>query len=397
MKILVINAGSSSLKFTLFSMTKEEMLASGQVERLGTDEPNLIYKRPDGYKVEDKSPIKDYQEALKRICDKLLDPQNGVIKSLKEVQAIGHRVVHGGEKINKPARVDANVKAIIKECISLAPLHNPPNLGGIEACESFFPGVPNVAVFDTAFHQTMTPEAYLYAVPYELYTKYGVRRYGFHGTSHHYVALSTAAFFNSELSKLNLITCHLGNGCSMAAIQNGKVIDTTMGMTPLEGLVMGTRCGDIDPAVVLRLAELGIPTPEIDKILNKKSGLLGVSGKVSDMRDLVTACEGGDKQAELALNMFVRRVVKYIGSYHVLLGHTDAIVFTGGIGEYSNAVRGRVVNSLKALGISLDVAANDKFRGKAGIISTEDSKLKVLVMPTNEELMIAQSVKSLLA
>lgn len=397
MKVLVINAGSSSLKFTLYAMENEKMLAKGQVERLGTAEPKLTYKRNDGKSTDEILPVKNYVEALKAICAKLMDPNIGVIKNLTEVQAIGHRVVHGGERATKPAIVNKAVKDIIQECVSLAPLHNPPNMSGIEACEEFFPGVPNVAVFDTAFHQTMPPEAYLYAVPYELYTKYGIRRYGFHGTSHNFVARATAKFLNVPYNSINLITCHLGNGCSMAAIEKGSVIDTTMGMTPLEGLVMGTRCGDIDPAVVLRLSELGHSTPDIDKLLNKNSGLLGVGGiNSSDMRDIISAAEKGDKQAMRALKMFIRRVVKYVGSYYVLLGGADALVFTGGIGEYSNYIRAKVLESLKALNIKLDKTKNDSAIGSAGVISTEDSAWKAIVMPTNEELMIGREVMATL-
>lgn len=397
MKVLVINAGSSSLKFTLYSMENEHMLAKGQVERLGSSEPRLTYKRNDGKTSDEILSIKNYVEALKCICAKLMDPNIGVIKSLDDVQAIGHRVVHGGERATKPALVNKFVKDIIQECVSLAPLHNPPNMSGIEACEEFFPGIPNVAVFDTAFHQTMPPESYLYAVPYELYTKYGIRRYGFHGTSHSFVAHATAKFLNLPYNSINLITCHLGNGCSMAAIAKGSVVDTTMGMTPLEGLVMGTRCGDIDPAVVLRLFELGHSAEDIDKLLNKKSGLLGVGGiNSSDMRDIISAAEKGDKQAMRALKMFIRRIVKYVGAYYVLLGGADAIVFTGGIGEYSSYIREKVIESLKSLNIKLDKDKNNSAIGVPGIISTTDSTCKALVMPTNEELMIAREVMSTL-
>ncbi len=398
MKVLVINAGSSSLKFTLFSMANEEMLAKGLVERLGSDSPNLVYKRADGKKSESNLNIKNYTEAIASVCDKLLDPEIGVISDKSEVKAIGHRVVHGGERATKPILVNQNVKDIIKDCIPLAPLHNPPNLAGIEACEEFFQGVPNIAIFDTAFHQSMPPEAYLYAVPYELYTKYGIRRYGFHGTSHHFVARATAKFLNRPYKSLKLITCHLGNGCSMAAISNGQVLDTSMGMTPLEGLVMGTRCGDIDPAVIIRLAELGKTPQEIDQLLNKQSGLLGVGGINSgDMRDIIEAAqEGGDNQALRALRMFVRRIVKYVGSYYALLGGADALVFTGGIGEYSCIVREKILGKLGGLGLHLDESRNTECYGKAGIIAREDSSWIAMVMPTNEELMIArQTVEEL--
>lgn len=399
MKILVVNAGSSSLKFTLFNMAGGEnsVLASGQVERIGSDSPNLIYKRPDGFKSEEVIHISNHGEALSEIRKKLLDPQVGVLKNLSEVSAIGHRVLHGGEKVTQPVLITPEVKDIIRECFPLGPLHNPANLTGIEACEKDFPGVPNVGVFDTQFHQTMLPEAYLYAIPYDYYKKFGIRKYGFHGTSHHYVTLSTADFLGKKLEETTIITCHLGNGCSMAAVKNGKVIDTTMGLTPLEGLMMGTRSGDLDPAAVLRLIELGHSREEVDKILNKKSGLLGIGGINSgDMRDMINAAAEGNAQAELAIRMFVRRVVKYIGAYYVLLGGAEAIVFTGGIGEYSVPIRERVMEGIGALNIHLDKEKNNACFGKKGIISTEDSAWKAIVMPTNEELMIALSTMRVL-
>ena len=397
MKVLVLNAGSSSMKFTLYAMENEQVLAKGLFERLGTDKPNMIYKRPDGYKFEAVIPVRNHVEALKQICAKLVDPADGVLKSLSEITAVGHRVLHGGEKITAPVKVDENVKAIIRECFPLGPLHNPANLAGIEACEEEMPGVPNVGVFDTQFHQTMPPEAYLYAIPYEYYRKHGIRKYGFHGTSHHYVTLATAKFLGKKPEDVTIITCHLGNGCSIAAVKNGKVIDTSMGLTPLEGLMMGTRSGDLDPAAVIRLIELGNSPAEVDTILNKKSGLLGVGGINSgDMRDMINAAEGGNPQAELALKMFVRRVVKYIGSYYVLLGGAEAIAFTGGIGEYSVPIRKRIMDALGALGIRLDDARNQACFGKAGVISADDSRWKAVVMPTDEELMIARSVVSTL-
>ena len=288
---------------------------------------------------------------------------------------------------------------MIKNCFHLAPLHNPPNLAGIEACEKMFPGVPNVAVFDTAFHQSMSPESYIYAIPYELYTKYGIRKYGFHGTSHHYVATATASYLKVSFEELKLITCHLGNGASMAAIDKGKVIDTSMGMTPLEGLVMGTRCGDIDPAIVLRLLELGHTAEEVDKILNKKSGLFGVAGiNSSDFRDVMQAAGKGNEQAALAISLFVNRIVKYTGAYSALLNGADAIVFTGGIGEHSNEIRERVLEKLSSLGVFVDKKLNVRNIGNEAVtISTIESHMKAIVMPTNEELMIAkESVEVLL-
>ena len=411
MKMLVINAGSSSLKFTVFDFSwlgKQEVLASGQIECIGMATPHLIYTSGEGIKAKtdieiDEKRVKageylTHNDALKCVCSKLLDSEEGVLTSITDVIAIGHRVVHGGETITEPVIVDEKVKKIIKECFELAPLHNPPNLSGIEACEKIFPGVPNVAVFDTAFHQTMLPEAYIYAIPYELYTKYGIRKYGFHGTSHHYVATATASYLKVAFEEVKLITCHLGNGASMAAIDSGKVIDTSMGMTPLQGLVMGTRCGDIDPAIVLRLLELGKTHDEIDIILNKKSGLLGVAGiNSSDCRDVMMAAAKGSEQSELAINLFVNRIVKYAGAYNALLDGADAIVFTGGIGEHSDEIRLRVLEKLSSLGVTIDKKMNAKSLGnEAATISTPESKMKAIVMPTNEELMIAKESIELL-
>ena len=400
MKILVINSGSSSLKFTLFDMEggNNTVIASGLVERVGTPTPNLIIKRPDGFKFEESPEgVKNHSDGLRAVCAKLVDPQIGVLKSLSEVKAIGHRVLHGGEKVTAPVKVDEAVKDIIRECIPLGPLHNPANLSGIEACEEIFAGVPNVAVFDTQFHQTMPPEAYLYAIPMEFYKKYGIRKYGFHGTSHRFVTLSTAEFLGKKPEDITIITCHLGNGCSMAAVKNGKVIDTTMGLIPLEGLMMGTRNGNMDPAAVLRMVQVGNTAQDVDTILNKKSGLLAIGGIGSgDMRDIVNAADSGNKDAALALKMFIRRIVKYIGSYYVLLGGADAIVFTGGIGEHSIPERKAILDGIACLGIKCDDAKNKECFGKAGIISTDDSAWKAIVMPTNEELMIAlETVKTL--
>ncbi len=392
MKVLVLNSGSSSLKFQMYKMGAEKVLAKGIVERIGLDKPVLKYERHDGTKIQETIAVKNHDDALRLVCQKLIDAEVGVLKGLSEVEAIGHRVVHGGEKVNQPVKVGDHVKAIIRDCCSLAPLHNPPNLSGIEACEHVFKGTPNVAVFDTAFHQTMPAESYLYAIPYEYYTKYGIRKYGFHGTSHKFVASAAADYLKKPLAELKLITCHLGNGCSMAAVNRGNVLDTTMGLTPLTGLVMGTRCGDIDPGVVLHLAKLGMKTDEIDALLNKKSGILGVAGiGSSDMRDLEHAVQEGKPQAKQAMDMFIHRLVFYVGAYHTLLGGADAVVFTGGIGENSEFVRNLIVPRLEAIGCKLDVAANHKaVRGKTGAISTPDSTLKALVVPTNEELMIAR-------
>ena len=393
MKVLVLNAGSSSVKFTLYSMAQEKVLAKGQVERLGLDNPTLIYTGSGEKMTEVRKDIKSITDAIRSILDKIVDPEVGVLSAISDIEAIGHRVVHGGERANRPVLVSPDVKCIIQDCISMAPLHNPANLAGIEACESIFPGAPNIAVFDTAFHQTMPPAAFLYAVPYELYTRYGIRRYGFHGTSHNFVAKATGAYLDRPFETLRLITCHLGNGCSIAAINKGVVVDTSMGFTPLEGLMMGTRCGDIDPTVILRLIELGKTPKEVDTLLNKQSGLLGVGGiNSSDMRDIITAEKAGDQQAMRARRMFTRRLIKYIGAYYTLLRGADAIVFTGGIGEWSNYVRERVLLGLEALGIKLDEKANNETLGCKGTISATDSSVKVIVMPTDEELMIARSV-----
>ena len=389
MKVLVINAGSSSLKFQMYKMADEQVLAKGLIERIGLDRPVFKFES-DGHKVSGGCSVKNHDDALRLICEKLVDKEIGVLKSLTEVQAIGHRVVHGGEKMTDSARITTEIKKTIRDCFALAPLHNPPNLGGIEACERAFPGTVNVAVFDTAFHQTMPPDSYLYAIPYEYYTKFGIRKYGFHGTSHKFVAQATADFLGRPLEKIKLITCHLGNGASVTAINNGHVLDTSMGMTPLAGLVMGTRCGDIDPAVVLFLVKQGMTADQIDGLLNKKSGLLGVAGlNTSDMRDIIAAVQSGNEQARQALGMFVSRLVFYIGAYHTLLGGADAVVFTGGIGENSVYVRSLVVAHLTALGCTLDAARNDVM-GKPAVVSTPASTLQAVVMPTNEELMIAR-------
>lgn len=390
MKVLVVNAGSSSLKFTMYRMANEQMLAKGIVERIGLDKPQLKYERHDGLKLTEGASIANHDDALRLVCHRLVDAQQGVLKELGEVQAIGHRVVHGGERVTDSVVVTPEVKAIVRDCSALAPLHNPPNLGGIEACERAFPGTPNVAVFDTAFHQSMPAESYLFAIPYEYYTRYGIRRYGFHGTSHKFVAHATAQFLGRPLNTLRLVTCHLGNGCSVAAVNRGNVLDTSMGMTPLMGLVMGTRCGDIDPAVVLHLVKQGMSADQIDALLNKKSGLLGVAGiGSSDMRDIIHAAQTGNRQAAQALAMFVHRLVFYIGAYVTLMGGADAVVFTGGIGENSVYVRSLVVPRLGALGCRLDNARNEVM-GRPAVISPDDCPLQAVVMPTNEELMIAR-------
>ena len=389
--VLVLNAGSSSLKFTIFRMAREQrQLASGLVERIGLKDPQLIYKRYDGLEIRNKCQVPDHCEALRLVCAQLTDKDVGVLDSLSQVEAIGHRVVHGGEQLSDSLAVNEAVKAAIRQYFPLAPLHNPANLMGIEACEQVFHGVTNVAVFDTAFHHSMPPSSYLYAIPYEYYEKYGIRKYGFHGTSHKYVAETTATYLRHNIRDLRLITCHLGNGASIAAIDRGKVVDTSMGMTPLPGLVMGTRCGDIDPAVILYLVRQGMSADEIDQLLNKKSGLLGIAGIGSgDMRDIIGSAGMGNEKAAQALWMFVQRLVFYIGAYYTMLNGAHAVVFTGGIGENSSYVRSRVIDKLGVLGCYLDESKNN-FNGRPEVISDDRSTLKAIVMPTNEELMIAR-------
>ena len=396
--VLVVNAGSSSLKFTMFAMDHERILAKGIVERIGLNEPFLKYERFDGSSFKEQALVSNHAEALKLVCAKLVESDVGVLKSLKDVEAIGHRVVHGGENFHDSVIVTNEVKNNIHECAALAPLHNPPNLGGIEACQLVFEGIPNVAVFDTAFHHSMPASSYLYAIPYEYYEKYGIRKYGFHGTSHKFVSYATANLLNAPLGELKLITAHLGNGASITAVERGNVLDTSMGMTPLNGLVMGTRCGDIDPAVVLFLARRGMTPDAIDKLLNKCSGLLGVSGIGSgDMRDNIAAAEAGNLQAQRGIRMFVQRLVSYIGSYFTLLNGADAVVFTGGIGENSSYIREQTIRKLESLGCFLDPEKNNQAIGRPAIISTPESKLKAIVMPTNEELMIARETVRLLS
>ena len=394
MKVLVINSGSSSLKFTLFDMADKSVLCKGLVERIGMEGTKLTYQAK-GQKFEEPLTISQHSEALSPICAKMTDPEIGVIKDLSEIKAIGHRVLHGGMEFTQPTLVDEKVKAGIRKCFPLGPLHNPANLGGIEACEAFFPGIPNVAVFDTAFHMTMEPAAYLYAIPQKYYQKYGVRKYGFHGTSHKYVYGAVCDYLKLDPAKARIISCYLGNGSSLCAVKGGKVVDTTMGLTPLAGLVMGTRSGDVDAAVVTFLQQQeGMSPADVDNMLNKKSGFLGVSGKSSDMRDIRELRANGDKDAATAYEMFLHRLIHYIGGYFLLLGGVDAILFTGGIGENSYETREDIVNALAPLGCKLDVEAN-KCRGKEQIISTKDSAFTAVVMPTNEELMIAMETARL--
>ena len=395
MFIFVLNCGSSSFKYQLLDMSDERRVAVGLVERIGLKDSILAYQPANGEKTVETGDIADHAEAIRRVLGKLVAPNGGVIKALAEIMAIGHRVVHGGEKFSKSVRVDSNVLATIRENIPLAPLHNPANIIGIEAMMRALPGVPNVAVFDTAFHATMPAESYMYAVPYEWYERHHVRRYGFHGTSHRFVSERAAEMLGIAKERFNCITCHMGNGSSYTAIKNGQSYDTSMGMTPLEGLVMGSRCGDIDASIPgYMAAQAGMSLADIDNALNKKSGLLGVSGVGSDMRDVENAASTGNARAQLALDMLLHRALKYIGAYAVELGRVDAIVFTGGIGENGKEFRALLVERLTALGVRLDAAANN-VRGKEALISTADSSIKVLVVPTNEELMIARETKEI--
>lgn len=395
MKILVINAGSSSLKYQLIDMTDESALAVGLCERIGIDNSFLTQKRSDGKKYEVQTDLPDHKVALEEVIKALTDAELGVISSMSEINAVGHRVVHGGENFTTSAIINEDVEQAIKDCFELAPLHNPPNMMGITACEEIMPGIPMVAVFDTAFHQTMPAYAYMYALPYEFYENYAVRKYGFHGTSHKYVAMRAAAMLGKPESEVKVITCHLGNGSSIAAVNGGKSVETSMGFTPLEGLAMGTRCGSIDPAVVPFLMEKeGMTTREIDTMMNKKSGVLGVSGLSNDFRDLDEAASKGNKRAELALEIFAYKVKKFIGEYSAVLNGADAVIFTAGIGENSASIRKRILADLEGLGISIDEEKN-KIRGEEIDISTPDASVRVLVIPTNEELAIARETEEL--
>lgn len=397
MKILVINCGSSSLKYQLYNMDNNDVLAKGLVERIGIDGSNLQHK-PAG-KAKDKyvfeQPLKNHSEAIKLVMDKLVDPECGVIADLSEINGVGHRVLHGSKFFTESCIVTEEVKKVVAECADLGPLHNPANLMGIEACEELMPGVKNVAVFDTAFHQTMPPKAYMYPLPYEYYEKYNVRRYGFHGTSHRYVSKRAIEMLgNPEHSRV--ITCHLGNGSSIAAVKDGKCIDTSMGLTPLAGFEMGTRCGDIDPAIVPYLMKKENLTPdEIDTIMNKKSGLLGITGISSDFRDAEAAMNEGNERAKLGLDMFRYQIAKYIGSYVIALGGCDAIVFTAGIGENNAGHRAAICEYLECLGVKIDPEKN-KLRGDVDFTG-EDSTMKTFIIPTDEELMIAQDTMELLS
>ncbi|PIE68881.1 MAG: acetate kinase [Deltaproteobacteria bacterium] len=401
MNILVLNSGSSSLKFQLINMKDESVMCSGLVERIGLETGAISYKQAVGAKAGEKTPltlnIPSHKEALHKVIQLITTGQTSVIADKADIHAVGHRVVHGGEAFSQPSLVNQEVIKAIETCIPLAPLHNPANLDGIKVGMDLFPGIPQVAVFDTAFHQTLPEYAYMYALPYDLYTEHKVRRYGFHGTSHKYVAGEMAALLNKPQEECNLITVHLGNGSSIAAIKNGNSVDVSMGLTPLEGLVMGTRCGDIDPAVIDFLARTkGMSVSEIDTLLNKQSGLEGMCG-MSDMRDIHAAADKGDERARMALGVQTYRTKKYIGSYMAVLGQVDAIVFTAGIGENDDIVRQETLRGMDNLGIVLDEAANAGRCTRPKQISAQESAVEVWVIPTNEELAIARETRDILA
>ena len=395
MKTLVINCGSSSLKYQLIDMNTENSLVQGLVERIGIEGSILTQKveGKDKYVIEENMP--SHKDAIKLVLEALVNKEHGVIKSMEEISAVGHRVVHGGEKYSHSVVIDEEVIESIRDCISLAPLHNPPNIIGIEACKELMPNTPMVAVFDTAFHQTMPKEAYICPLPYELYENYGIRKYGFHGTSHMYVSQKVAKVMGKDIKDLKIITCHLGNGCSLAAVKGGKSIDTSMGFTPLAGVMMGTRAGSIDPSVISFLVEeQGYTMSDIDELLNKKSGILGISGVSSDFRDVLSESEKGNERAKLALDIFHYKVRAQIAAYAGIMGGVDVIVFTAGIGENSIVTRKESLRGLEFLGFRIDDEKND-VRGKIQEISTEDSKIKVYLIPTNEELMIARDTVKL--
>jgi acetate kinase len=396
MKIFVINCGSSSLKYKLFDMRDEDVLAEGIIERIGIENSFLKYETKEGTDIKIEHEIPTHKEGIELLIETLLSDEHGVLEDMDEIKAVGHRVAHGGEKFAHSTLIDDEVMKEIEDISDLAPLHNPANLMGIEVCKELMPETPQVAVFDTAFHQTMPEEAYTYALPYEYYEKYGVRRYGFHGTSHGYVANRAAEMMDEDINDLKIVTCHLGNGASIAAVKNGESVDTSMGFTPLEGLVMGTRCGDIDPAIIPFIMDKeDMTASEIDSVLNKGSGLYGVSGVSSDMRDIEGAADEGNNQAQVALDIFNYRVKKYIGSYSAAMGGVDAVVFTAGIGENAIETREEILSDLEYMGIKIDKKAND-IRGKEQIITTSDSTVKAMVIPTNEELVIAKDTKEIL-
>jgi acetate kinase len=395
MKILVLNCGSSSVKYKLIESDSKKVLAEGGVEKIGLPDSFLKFKRPDGSKEIITVDMPTAKEAVKNVLNILTDPKEGVIKSFDEIEAVGHRVVHGMEYFNKSVLITPEVIERVKECYPVAPLHNPANVTGIEAVSSLMPNVPQVAVFDTAFHQTMPAEAYMYALPYEAYEKYGVRRYGFHGTSHRYVSRRACEFLGLPYEKQRIITCHIGNGASITAIQDGKSVDTSMGLTPTEGLMMGTRVGDVDPGAIVYMMECeGLDAAGVSKLINKRSGVAGVTEISSDMRDIEAAVKNGNERAKLALDMYEYRILKYIGAYTAVLGGVDVIVFTGGVGENQIGTRERICKKLEYMGVTFNAEAN-KTRGEEIEISGADSKVHVVVIPTDEEMMIAEDTAAI--
>lgn len=398
MKILVLNSGSSSVKYKLIDTTTETTLAEGGVEKIGLPDGFLKYKKADGSKAIIELGNTDHKGAIEAILRLLTDPVEGCIKSYDEIDAVGHRVVHGGEKFSGSVLIDVAVKEKIKECYDIAPLHNPANMIGIEAIDALMPGKPQVGVFDTAFHQTMPAKSYMYALPYRFYKEDGVRRYGFHGTSHRYVSQRVCEILGVDIKDQKIITCHVGNGGSITAVKYGKSVDTSMGLTPTEGLMMGTRSGDVDPgALTYLMAKHHLTPDELQKIINKESGVAGVSGISSDMREIEAAVKAGDERATLALDMYEQRIIKYVGAYAAEMGGVDIIVFTGGVGENQTGVRENVCAPLAFMGVEIDKELNAKTRGTETVISTLASKVKVVVVPTDEELMIARDTREIVS
>lgn len=396
MKILVLNCGSSSIKYKLFEMESRQVIAQGGVEKIGLPDSFLMVKLPNGEKVQINKEMPEHTVGIELILNTLTDSKIGCISSLQEIDAVGHRVVHGGERFNQSVVITDEVRASIEACSDLAPLHNPANLKGIDAISKTLPGVPQVAVFDTAFHQTMPDYAYMYALPYELYEKYAIRRYGFHGTSHRYVSKRVCNYLGADAATQKVITAHIGNGGSCAAVLNGKSVDTSMGLTPVEGLMMGTRAGDLDSGAAMYIMDKEhLTTAEFSTLVNKKSGLAGVSGVSSDARDIDAAVQAGNKRADLARKMFIYRVIKYIGAYAAAMNGVDILVFTGGIGENDAYIRGEIIKGLSYLGITFNEDLNNATRGKEALLSTEESNVKVCVIPTDEELMIASDTAAL--
>lgn len=396
MRILVINCGSSSIKYQLFDMKNENVITKGLVERIGM-QGSILTQKFNGQKIQIKHPMKNHKEAMEIILRCLIDEKYGILNSLDEITAVGHRVVHGGERYSHSVIVDEEVIRYIEECGKLAPLHNIPNAMGIKVCRELMPNIPMVTVFDTAFHQTMPKASYIYPVPYELYVEEGIRKYGFHGTSHKYVATSAAKILEKNFEDLNFVTCHIGNGVSVTAIKEGKSLDTSMGFTPLGGVCMGTRCGDIDPSIVTYIMKKkNLTVEEVENMMNKESGVLGLSGVSSDYRDIKREAEKGNEKSILALEIFANKIKQFIASYAVRMGKIDCIVFTGGIGENAPIARKNICNGLEVIGAILNKEKNSEVIGEEGVISEKNSKVSILVVPTNEELMIARECKNLI-